>query len=112
APQGLSTRRRPARGPCRRHRVPIVERLGRLRGLGIRDEGRMVQSLRATAGAIAGRARPHGEIAGRTAGPGRSGIAVNVERYAGVAMRSSRREAGETASRNDAEGGETVNPIT
>src|SRR5262249_38802541 len=46
------------------YRVPIVERLGRLRGLGIRDAGRMVQSLRATAGAIAGRARPHGEIAG------------------------------------------------
>src|SRR5262249_2543201 len=35
APQGLSTRRRPARGPCRRHRVPIVECVERLRGLGI-----------------------------------------------------------------------------
>ncbi len=44
--------------------VPIVERLGCLRGLGIRHAGRMVQSLRATAGAIARRARPNGEIAG------------------------------------------------
>src|SRR5258708_28128532 len=32
----------------------------------------MVQSLRTKAGAIAGRTRPNGEIAGRTAGPGRS----------------------------------------
>src|SRR5262249_34431194 len=77
APQGLSTRPRPARGPCRRYRVPIVERLGRLRGLGIRDAGRMVQSLRATAGAIAGRARPDGEIAGGTPGPGWSVIDMN-----------------------------------
>src|SRR5262249_17344753 len=57
-----------------------VDRLGvgRLRRLGIRDAGRMVQSLRATAGAIAGRARPNGEISGRTAGPGRSVIDVNA----------------------------------
>src|SRR5262249_22042522 len=63
--------------PCRRHRVPIVERLGRLRGLCIRDAGRMVQSLRATARAIARRARPNGEIASRTACPGRSVIDMN-----------------------------------
>ena len=52
------------RGAGCRDRVPIVERLGCLRGLGIRHAGRMVQSLRATAGAIARRARPNGEIAG------------------------------------------------
>src|SRR5262249_32753964 len=93
APQGLSTRRRPARRAGCRHRVPIVECVGRLRRLGIRDAGRMVQSLRATAGAIAGRARPNGEIAGRTAGPGRSIIDMNVGAIRGVAMCSSRREA-------------------
>ena len=57
ASPGLPARARFARPAGRGHRLPVGERLGRLRGLGLRDARRLVQPLRAEARAAAGRAR-------------------------------------------------------
>src|SRR5205807_2664718 len=78
SPQGLSACGRPARGPRRGHRVPVVERLGCLCGLGIRDAGGVVQSLWPAIGAFARCPRSNDKIAGRAAGAGGRAVKMDV----------------------------------
>ena len=58
-------------------RVPVVQCLGCPRGVGLRHEGGLVQPLRPEARAAAGRPRPRGEVARRTARAGGCGRRLN-----------------------------------
>ena len=68
--RGLPAGRRSSRGPRRGDLVSVFECLGRLRRLGLRHARRVVQPLRPTAGAPAGKARSRDRLAGGTAGVG------------------------------------------
>ena len=70
-PQSLSTRRRSARYSSLSYFVPVVERLGRLRGIGVWHASRLVQSLWPTARASAGISGPGDQVFGGTPGLGR-----------------------------------------
>ena len=71
APQGLSARRRPVGGTSRGDLLPVFECVGRLRRLGLRHARRVVQPLRPTTGAPAGKARSLDRLAGGAARAGR-----------------------------------------
>ena len=57
--------------PRRRHLLPVLQCLGRARGLGLRHARGVVQPLRPAPRAAAGRPGPRGPLAGRAARPAR-----------------------------------------
>ena len=79
ASESLSARGRPARCRAVRDRIPVVECLGCLCRLRVRNAGGLVQPLRLSARAAARRARSRGDIARGIARTGRSPVAAFID---------------------------------